>query len=117
MISIIIPMYNEEEAIGGDLDAIMHTMSGSDVPWEIIVVDDGSTDASPEIVRQREGVRLIQHPYNRGTGAARTTGLQHARGDVIVMTDGDGTYPWVFGLGQRPSPNKTFAQRRRCSTG
>jgi glycosyltransferase involved in cell wall biosynthesis len=56
-------------------------------------VDDGSTDASAEIVRQREGVRLIQHPYNRGTGAARTTGLQHARGDVIAMTDGDGTYP------------------------
>jgi len=110
MISIIIPMYNEEEAIGGDLDTIIQTMSGSDVPWEIIVVDDGSTDASAEIVRQRlrpeacpepsrraqpegEGVRLIQHPYNRGTGAARTTGLQHARGDVIVMTDGDGTYP------------------------
>jgi glycosyltransferase involved in cell wall biosynthesis len=93
MISIIIPMYNEEEAIGDDLDTIIQTMSGSDVPWEIIVVDDGSTDASAEIVRQREGVRFIQHPYNRGTGAARTTGLQHARGDVIVMTDGDGTYP------------------------
>ena len=93
MISVIIPMYNEEEAIGDDLDTIIQTMRGSDVPWEIIVVDDGSTDASAEIVRQREGVRLIQHPYNRGTGAARTTGLQHARGDVIVMTDGDGTYP------------------------
>ncbi len=93
MISIIIPVYNEEKAIGDDLDTIIQTMSGSDVPWEIIVVDDGSTDASAEIVRQREGVRLIQHPYNRGTGAARTTGLHHARGDVIVMTDGDGTYP------------------------
>jgi glycosyltransferase involved in cell wall biosynthesis len=93
MISIIIPMYNEEEAIGGDLDTIIRTMSTTDTPWEIIVVDDGSTDASVEIVRQREGVKLIQHPYNRGTGAARTTGLQHARGNVIVMTDGDGTYP------------------------
>ena len=93
MISIIIPVYNEEEAIGDDLDTIIQTMSGSDLTWEIIVVDDGSTDASAEIVRQREGVRLIQHPYNRGTGAARTTGLKHARGDVIVMTDGDGTYP------------------------
>ena len=78
MISIVIPMYDEEEAIGGDLDTIIQTMSGSDVPWEIIVVDDGSTDASAEIARQREGVRLIQHPYNHGTGAARTTGLQHA---------------------------------------
>jgi len=93
MISIIIPVYNEEGAIGDDLDTIIQTMSTSDVPWEIIVVDDGSTDRSAEIVRQREGVRLIQHPYNRGTGAARTTGLHHARGDVIVMTDGDGTYP------------------------
>lgn len=93
MISIIIPVYNEEGAIGDDLDTIIRTMSTSDVPWEIIVVDDGSTDRSAEIVRQREGVRLIQHPYNRGTGAARTTGLKHARGDVIVMTDGDGTYP------------------------
>ncbi len=107
MISIIIPMYNEEEAIGDDLDVIIQTMSSlpsfppnfggdereGDIPWEIIVVDDGSTDASAEIVRQREGVRLIQHGHNRGTGAARTTGLQHARGDVIVMTDGDGTYP------------------------
>jgi glycosyltransferase involved in cell wall biosynthesis len=93
MVSIIIPVYNEEGAIGDDLDTIIHTMSGSNIPWEIIVVDDGSTDRSAEIVRQREGVRLIQHPYNRGTGAARTTGLHHARGDVIVMTDGDGTYP------------------------
>ena len=93
MISIIIPVYNEEEAIGDDLDTIIKTMSGSDIPWEIIVVDDGSTDTSAEIVRQREVVRLIQHPYNRGTGAARTTGLRHANGDVIVMTDGDGTYP------------------------
>ncbi len=93
MVSIVIPVYNEEEALGDDLDTIIQTMSGSDIPWEIIVVDDGSTDASAEIVRQREGVRLIQHPYNRGTGAARTTGLRHARGDVIVMTDGDGTYP------------------------
>jgi len=93
MVSIVIPVYNEEEALGDDLDTIIQTMSGSDIPWEIIVVDDGSTDASAEIVRQRGGVRLIQHPYNRGTGAARTTGLRHARGDVIVMTDGDGTYP------------------------
>jgi len=93
MVSIVIPVYNEEAAIGDDLDTIIQTMSGSEIPWEIIVVDDGSTDKSAEIVRQREGVRLIQHPYNRGAGAARTTGLRHARGDVVVMTDGDGTYP------------------------
>ena len=51
MISIIIPVYNEEGAIGDDLDTIIQTMSTSDIPWEIIVVDDGSTDRSAEIVR------------------------------------------------------------------
>ncbi len=93
MISIVIPMYNEETAIGGDLEGIQDTMADSGLAYEIIVVDDGSTDNSAEIVRGFEGVQLIQHPRNRGTGAARTTGLRAARGEIVVMTDGDGTYP------------------------
>jgi glycosyltransferase involved in cell wall biosynthesis len=93
LVSVIIPVYNEEQAIGDDLDVIIRTMEASDYDYEIIVVDDGSTDRSAEIVRERSQVRLIQHPYNRGTGAARTTGIKEARGDVIAMTDGDGTYP------------------------
>jgi glycosyltransferase involved in cell wall biosynthesis len=92
-VSIIIPVYNEEAAIGDDLDTIIETMDASSTPYEIIVVDDGSTDRSADIVRKRRGVRLIQHPYNRGVGAARTTGVRAAKGEVIVMTDGDGTYP------------------------
>lgn len=91
--SIVIPVYNEEEAIGDDLDLILKTMKDSGYNYEVIVVDDGSTDRTAEIVRGFEEVRMIQHPYNRGTGAARTTGLRAARGDVVVMTDGDGTYP------------------------
>ncbi len=93
LISIVIPMYNEEQAIGAELERITAAMEQSGRPYEIIVVDDGSTDGSAEIVRRWEGVRLIQHPVNRGTGAARTTGLKAARGEVIVMTDADGTYP------------------------
>jgi glycosyltransferase involved in cell wall biosynthesis len=92
-VSIIIPVYNEEAAIGDDLDTIIETMDASSTPYEIIVVDDGSTDRSANIVRKRRGVKLIQHPYNRGVGAARTTGVRAAKGEVIVMTDGDGTYP------------------------
>ncbi len=95
MISIIIPAYNEEEAIGADLELILKTMDASTYcdDYEIIVVDDGARDGTAEIVQQYASVRLVQHGRNRGVGAARTTGIKHARGDIIVMTDGDGTYP------------------------
>jgi len=92
-VSIVIPMYNEKEAIGAELERITSTMEGSDYRYEIIVVDDGSTDDGAEIVAEWDGVRLIQHPSNRGVGAARTTGLRAAEGDLVAMTDADGTYP------------------------
>jgi len=92
-ISIVVPVFNEEAAIGHDLDTLIQTMEASGCDYEIIVVDDGSTDDSAEIVRQHSQVRLIRHPYNQGTGAARNTGLRAARGEIVVMTDGDGTYP------------------------
>jgi glycosyltransferase involved in cell wall biosynthesis len=93
LISIIIPMYNECEAIGHDLEQVTTVMDACGRPYEIIVVDDGSTDGSADVVRQWAGVQLLQHPFNRGTGAARTTGLRVAQGDIVVMTDADGTYP------------------------
>jgi glycosyltransferase involved in cell wall biosynthesis len=91
-VSIVIPVYNEEGAIGDDLDTIIATMEGSGYTYEVIVVDDGSTDQTVDIARAK-GVKVIQHPINRGTGAARRTGILQARGEIIVMTDGDGTYP------------------------
>jgi glycosyltransferase involved in cell wall biosynthesis len=93
LISIVIPVYNEEVAIGDDLDLIKRTMDALGQPYEIVVVDDGCTDHTVEIVSSRPWVRLLHHGRNRGTGAARTTGMKAARGDVVVMTDGDGTYP------------------------
>lgn len=93
LVSVIIPVYDEEEAIGDDLDLIIRTMEASGYPYEVIVVDDGSTDSTASIVEKREKVRLIRHPYNLGVGAARNTGLRNARGELIVMTDGDGSYP------------------------
>ena len=93
MISVVIPAYNEELAIGDDLRIIQGALDGAGLDYEIIVVDDGSTDRTAEIVRAFPNVRLISHPYNRGEGAARTTGLRASRGDIFVTTDADGTYP------------------------
>ena len=93
LVSIIIPAFNEEAAIGDDLNKILDCMDASGFQYEVIVVDDGSTDKTAEIVRRYPRVRLIQHPTNRGTGAATNTAVRHARGEIIAMTDGDGTYP------------------------
>jgi len=93
MISVVIPAYNEELAIGDDLRTIQSALTGAGLDYEIIVVDDASTDRTAEIVRGFPDVRLISHPYNRGEGAARTTGLRASRGDIVVTTDADGTYP------------------------
>jgi glycosyltransferase involved in cell wall biosynthesis len=92
-ISIVIPVYNEEVAIGHDLETIIEVLEATGYEYQIIVVDDGSTDNSGDIVGQHSQVCLIRHPYNQGTGAARTTGLKAAQGAIVVMTDGDGTYP------------------------
>ncbi|MCX6021412.1 MAG: glycosyltransferase family 2 protein [Chloroflexi bacterium] len=93
LITVVIPAFNEEAALGGDLDAIASAMDAAGACYEIVVVDDGSTDRTADIVRARPRVRLVRHPVNRGVGAARTTGMRSARGDVIITTDGDGTYP------------------------
>ncbi len=93
MVSIVIPAYNEEEAIAGDIEAITETMDESGYRWELIVVNDGSTDRTREIVEGYPRVKLINHPYNLGGGAARNTGIRKAQGDIVVITDGDGTYP------------------------
>lgn len=91
-ISIILPAYNEEKAIGGVIDNLITTMNGNGYDFEIIVVDDASTDYTAEIARKRN-VRLLQHTINKGTGSARKTGILNAQGNTIVMLDADGTYP------------------------
>ncbi|MDI6832116.1 MAG: glycosyltransferase family 2 protein [Actinomycetota bacterium] len=92
-VSLVLPAYNEEEALEGDLHAAVEALQATDWEWEIIVVDDGSTDGTAEIAASFPEVRLIRHPYNMGGGAARSTGIRHATGEVVVISDGDGTYP------------------------
>lgn len=66
-------------------------MSARPENYEILVVDDSSTDATPAVAEQK-GVRVVRHVVNRGSGAARRTGIHESRGEIIVMLDADGTY-------------------------
>ena len=91
MHSVIIPAHNEEKAIGTVLDELIEVLEGQ--AYEIIVVDDGSTDNTAKIVQQKESVKVIQHPYNKGYGAALKTGIKSAANDLILIIDGDGSYP------------------------
>jgi glycosyltransferase involved in cell wall biosynthesis len=87
-VSIIIPAFNEAPVIARVLDEIAALQLDS----EVIVVNDGSTDDTADVARSRDGVRVLDHPYNIGNGAAVKTGIRAARGDVIVMMDGDGQH-------------------------
>lgn len=88
--SIIIPAFNEEEGIAHTLTALCEDARLSHA--EIIVVDDGSTDGTAAVVRSFSRVKLVQHPFNRGYGAAIATGSRASRGDYIVWFDGDGQH-------------------------
>jgi glycosyltransferase involved in cell wall biosynthesis len=91
-LSIIVPTFNEEESIAEVLDAIEKGMAKESIDYEVIVVDDGSTDKTLEIVRSRK-VKVVKHDHNKGYGASLKSGIAKASHDVIVITDADGTYP------------------------
>lgn len=94
-LTVVIPAFNEERGIGPVLDGLSQELRYAvrDLPHEIIVVDDGSSDETAEVVRKSPSVRLIQHVENRGYGAALKTGIRHAQYDLVCITDADGTYP------------------------
>ncbi len=96
-LSIVIPAFNEAEGIRPTLEQLSATMAGSDLEYEIVVVDDGSTDGTSDQVRELErelpAVRLVVHERNRGYGAALKSGIHAAEADIVAITDADGTYP------------------------
>lgn len=93
MISVVLPVYNEEECVGSVIDSVQSTMAGYGVAYEVIVVDDGSTDRSSEILRNRGDITLVSHAVNEGYGRALKTGIETARGEWIAILDADATYP------------------------
>lgn len=90
-LTVIIPVYNEKQTI----QEIVHRVRATGIPCEILIVDDGSTDGTREILKQMEGgdcLRILYHPKNTGKGAAVRTGIRNATGDVILIQDADLEY-------------------------
>lgn len=84
-VTCVIAAYNEQQRINGVLAAAC----ACDEISEIIVVDDGSTDHTSDVVRRWEHVRLISHPENKGKSAAVAIGIQQAKGEIILFLDAD----------------------------
>jgi polyisoprenyl-phosphate glycosyltransferase len=92
-VTIILPVYNEAEHLREEINRIRASMDASEYSYEIIVVDDGSTDGSGEVAATIGDVRVMRFLQNRGSGSARKAGTGAARGRVTVWTDVDMTYP------------------------
>ena len=90
--TVVIPAVNEGDSVGAVVRQISATMEGTGQPFEIIVVDDGSTDDTAQRAREA-GATVLQHPQNQGYGAGLKTGIARAQFDRIIITDADGTYP------------------------
>lgn len=87
MLSVIIPAKNESAGLG----LFLESLRGKYQDAEIIVVDDGSSDQTPDIAIAA-GCRVVRHPYSKGNGAAIKTGARHASGEILVFMDGDGQH-------------------------
>ena len=89
-VTVVMPAYNEIDTIQPILDRVKST----GIPAEIVVVDDGSTDGTREWLTalRDDKVRVILHEKNMGKGAAVRTGIQNAKGDIIIIQDADLEY-------------------------
>ena len=92
-LSVIVPAFNEELAIAEVVEAVKKQLQKLGIDYEIIVVNDGSTDRTRKILEELKDIKVINHPYNKGYGASLKTGLKEANYEWILITDGDGTYP------------------------
>jgi dolichyl-phosphate beta-glucosyltransferase len=95
--SVVIPALNEARRLPPYLDDVVAFFEGRGEPYEVIVVDDGSTDGTPDLVearaRQAPALRLLRLPRNAGKGAAVRAGMLAARGDFRLFADADGATP------------------------
>ncbi len=97
MISLVIPAFNEENRLGKSLEQLSEFLKTRPEEFEIIVVDDGSTDATAEIAQgflnRLPNFRVVNLPFNHGKGAAVNRGFKESQGEVVVFTDADFSTP------------------------
>ncbi|HEU4390794.1 MAG TPA: dolichyl-phosphate beta-glucosyltransferase [Blastocatellia bacterium] len=101
LVSIVIPAYNEESRIGPTLDEVLRFLSAQPYASEVVIVDDGSTDRTPEIVAGEIGryaaagceLRVFTNKPNRGKGYSVRRGITESRGVVALFTDADLSSP------------------------
>ncbi len=96
-VSIVLPCYNEQDHVLRELERISRAMDASGMPYELIAVDDASTDATLDRLQLAEPklprLKIRHFPRNGGAGTVRRIGSQQAQGDIVVWTDADMTYP------------------------
>jgi len=124
-ISIIMPVFNEEKGIAGVIRDIKNTLVSCNYEYEIIVVDDGSTDQSVKMAL-KEGAKVITNKRNKGYGASIMTGIKNSDGEFVAIIDGDGSYAakdllnltrhikendMVVGARTKPGINEPFLRR------
>jgi dolichyl-phosphate beta-glucosyltransferase len=95
--SIIIPAYNEGGRLGATLDRVLSYVSSQYWDAEVIIVNDGSRDQTPDLVRtysqKHPALRLLENPGNRGKGYSVRNGMSHAQGEILLFTDADLSSP------------------------
>ena len=89
-LTILMPCLNEAETVGGCVREARRYLFDSEIRGEVVVVDNGSSDASPSIARE-SGARVVHQPL-RGYGSALAKGIDEARGRFVIMGDADGSY-------------------------
>ena len=96
-LSVVLPIYDEEELIKGLVLGIIHVLSEQEISFEVVAVDDGSSDDSLNVLRglketNPKVLTIVKHLRNRGNGAALRSGIRIAKGDIVVTMDSDGQH-------------------------
>ena len=128
-VSVVVPVYNEENAILDTCRRLRETLATTGWTWEVICVNDGSKDGSSAVLRTLEGVPnmvIVEHDINRGYGASLKTGIRKAQYPWIAIIDADGTYSmealvsllgstekYDMVVGSRTGPNVKYSPIRR----